>query len=286
MQHKFPKNKFKNLRFFIGDIRDLDRLKIAMRTVDVVVHAAALKQISAAEYNPFEAIKTNIIGTQNIVESCVSNNVKKAILLSTDKACSPINLYGSTKLAAEKIFSTAKNYLGKKTKFSIVRYGNVNGSRGSVMPLFKKFSESKNRTLLITDKSMTRFSITMDAAINMIIWSLKNLEEGETLIPKIPSYRISDLANCFGNIKKKYIGIREGEKIHEELISAHETNYALDIGKYIILPSSNNPKIIKNYVKKFKAKQMKLSKSYNSLENNQFLKISDLKNIISKLEIN
>lgn len=196
MQNSVPFKNNKKLRFFIGDIRDLERLNTALRDVEIVIHAAALKQVSSSEYNPFEAVKTNIIGSQNIITASINQNVRQVIALSTDKACSPLNLYGATKLCSEKLFVNANSIAGKKNiKFSVLRYGNVNGSRGSVMPLFLK-KKQNNESLFITDKRMTRFSIKMSSAINMVLWGLKNFYGGEILVPKLPSYRVVDLAKA------------------------------------------------------------------------------------------
>jgi UDP-N-acetylglucosamine 4,6-dehydratase len=284
MQKEFPTSVFKNIRYFLGDIRDLERLKLAFNNVDFIVHAAAIKQIVAAEYNPFEAIKTNIIGTQNVINASLDCGVKKVILLSTDKACSPINLYGATKLAAEKLFTTAKNYSHNSTKFSVVRYGNVDGSRGSVIPLFVECS--KKNILPITEKTMTRFSIAMEHAIKMVEWSLINLGQGEILVPKIPSYRLIDLAKCFTGCKLNYIGRREGEKFHEELITINESINSIELKNYFLILNSNNSKEIEKYIKTFKGKKIHNPFSYNSFDNKNFLKLVDLNKIIKKVQNN
>lgn len=283
--------KFKDkVRFFLGDIRDRDRLLSAFSGVDYVIHAAALKQVTTAEYNPFEFVKTNILGAQNIVEAAIEKNVKKIIALSTDKACSPINLYGATKLCSDKIFSASNNIFGKKNiSFSVVRYGNVFASRGSVIPLFNHYAKNFGY-LPITDKNMTRFNLSLKEAIDLVILSIEKSIGGEIFVPKIPSYRIIDLANAFDSkIKKKIIGIRPGEKIHEELISKSDSLSTFDMGKYyVILPSSYNDKI---YEKKFKhyKKKNKVDKnfSYSSDSNNHFLKIKEIKLLIKNfLEYN
>ena len=215
MQEKYPSSKYPYIRFFIGDIRDLDRLKRAFHNIDYVIHAAALKQVPTAEYNPTEFIKTNIIGSQNIIEAAIDKNIKKVIALSTDKAASPINLYGATKLCADKLFVAANNYAGLgKLTFAVVRYGNVLGSRGSIIPYF--LNTVKKKYLNITDKRMTRFNITLDDAVEMVFFSLINSFGAEIFVPKIPSFKIMDLAKSIGpNCKINYIGIRP-EKIHEE----------------------------------------------------------------------
>ena len=246
------------LRFFIGDVRDLERLKMALNNIDYVVHAAALKQVDTGEYNPFEFIKTNIMGAQNIIEASYYSKVKKIIALSTDKASSPVNLYGATKLCSDKLFCSANNMFGdKQTIFSVIRYGNVMLSRGSVIPLFKGI---ENNEYQITDTKMTRFTISMNQAINLVMWAIVNSIGGEVIIPKIPSYKILDLVNVFSNNPKiKIIGIRKGEKIHEEMISAEESRNCIEVdGKYIINTNGfsgyhkNKKKfVIKNFDREF-----------------------------------
>ena len=241
MQKKFPGNKTTNIRYLIGDIRDSERLKMAIRNVDIVVHAAALKHVPVAEYNPFEAIKTNILGAQNLIEACldVGSKVTRVIALSTDKAAAPINLYGTTKLASDKLFISANNIKGKQDiKFSVVRYGNVMGSRGSVIPYFLS---CKNKPFVnITDTRMTRFNITLEEGVRFVIFSLKNMWGGELFIPKIPSYKITDLAKAISpKSKHKIIGIRPGEKLHEEMITETDSLNAAEFKKYyVILPDS------------------------------------------------
>ena len=228
MGQTFPQERFKFLRYFVGDVRDLSRLKNAMEGVDYVVHTAALKQVPAAEYNPTECIQTNIIGSQNVIEAAVYNRVKRVIALSTDKAANPINLYGATKLAADKLFIAANNNVGKKhTRFSIVRYGNVLNSRGSVVPLFKKCSDNGEKFIPVTDKRMTRFWISLNEASEFVVKCFQDMLGGEIFVPKIPSVRILDLAKAIApKLKIKEIGIRPGEKLHEILCpvdSAHST---------------------------------------------------------------
>lgn len=283
MQKIFSPIKYKCLRYFIGDVRDLKRLKIAFNKIDYVFHAAAMKQVPTSEYNPSEAIKTNIQGAQNVIDASISENIKKVVFLSTDKACSPINLYGATKLCAEKLFLTAKkNSPDKNTEFIVLRYGNVNASRGSVMPLF--IEKSKNKILPVTHKEMTRFSITMKEAIEMVMWALKNLDGSQILIPKIPSYRILDLAKVFKNCKIKYVGIRHGEKVHEDLISYSESRYALETNKYFILyPNVNINKFLK-LKKKLKAKFKNKNFIYNSGTNQKFFNIKELSKIIDEIK--
>ena len=239
MQQIFPDTNNSPIRYFIGDIRDYPRLKMAMENVDIVVHAAALKQVPAAEYNPFEAVKTNIIGSQNVIEAALSQKVKKIIALSTDKAAAPINLYGATKLTSDKLFVAANNYAGdSKCKFSVVRYGNVMGSRGSVIPFFMK---QKNQGFLtITDERMTRFNITLNDGVSFVLSCLDNMWGGELFVPKIPSYKITDVAKAVApECELKIVGIRPGEKLHEEMITVTDSSNTVEFEKYyVILPSS------------------------------------------------
>ena len=292
---RFNKKKYPQIRFFLGDIRDKERLDRAMEEVDYVVHAAALKQVPAAEYNPFEAIKTNVIGAQNIIEACLNSNVKKAIALSTDKACAPINLYGATKLCSDKLFISANNMVSKKRdlSFSVVRYGNVMGSRGSVIPEF--FKQKKSGSINITDKNMTRFSITMQQSIDLVMWALKNSIGGEILVPKIPSYKILDLAKAIAPASKiNIVGLRPGEKIHEELITDNESNYAIVLKEYYVIlnflvnkPKNNlyidERKLLKNYMNLHKGKKFKKEFSYKSNTNDEFLSIEKIKKLIKKI---
>lgn len=281
MQQELKKYE-KITRYFIGDIRDFNRLKMATVNVDVIFHAAALKNVPLIEYNPFEAIKTNIIGAQNLIECSIENNVKKILALSTDKASSPINMYGATKLAADKLFIAANNYKGKhKTKFSVVRYGNVMGSRGSIIPVFLKLKDQKN--LPITDKEMTRFNITLFQAVKFVLSSLKIMRGGEIFVPKIPSFKITDLAKAMYPQKKiKVIGLRPGEKVHEEMISLAEAPNTIEYkDHYIIYPYANKkqkPKQKNKLVSDFK--KFSLKTSYNSFTNKNYLSVADLKKLL------
>ena len=279
MSKNYNSNQLKNLRFFLGDIRDKERLKVAFRDIDIVIHAAALKQVPAAEYNPLEFIKTNILGAQNIVEAALENNVENVVNLSTDKACSPINLYGATKLCADKLFISSNNIKGKKKiKFSVVRYGNVFSSRGSAIPEFYK--QKKNGIIKITHKNMTRFNIFMEDAIKMVLWSLKNLGGGEILIPKLSSFKIIDLVKIIAqNCKIKFIGVRPGEKIHESLISTSESRNAIDIGKYYLIISDDNLK--NKCLNKFKGKKFPENQEYSSSNSKNILSITKLKKLLS-----
>ena len=280
------KNEFKNhknfekLRFFIGDIRDLSRLNRALENVDIVIHAAALKQVDTAEYNPSEFIKTNIIGTENVVNASINQNVKKVISLSTDKAASPINLYGATKLCAEKIELAANNTIGKKKIiFSVVRYGNVSSSRGSVIPSF--YEQKKTGILKITHPKMTRFNISLNESIDFVIKSIKLSKGGEIFIPKMTSYNILDLAESIApKTKKKTIGIRPGEKIHEELIGKHESRYTFDMGNFFVIVNNGNKNLFNFYKSLKQSKQLKENFTYNSENNQKKLNIKQLKEII------
>lgn len=283
LQLKWKESDVSPIRYFIGDVRDLDRLKFAMQEVDIVIHAAALKHVPMAEYNPFEAVKTNILGAQNVIDATIANDVKKVIALSTDKASSPINLYGATKLTSDKLFVAANNYKGsKKIKFSVVRYGNVMGSRGSVIPLFLKMK--KNNIFPITDKKMTRFNITLEESVNFVLFCLNKMWGGEIFVPKIPSYKIIDFAKAISTkAKLKFVGIRAGEKLHEEMISQHDSINTIEYNKYFVI--APNSKFI-NWDKK---KYMQLNKggkvckddfSYNSKTNKEFLKPQQLQKLI------
>ena len=280
LSNKYKDKRYGNLRFFIGDVRDKSRLSMALNDIDIVVHAAALKQVPTAEYNPFEAIKTNVIGCQNLIEACFENKVKKVVALSTDKAAAPINLYGATKLCSDKLMVAANNIKGNKNiSFSVVRYGNVMGSRGSVIPQFIK--QSKNRVFNITDRRMTRFNITLNESVDMVIWSILNTFGGEILVPKIPSYNILDLAKSINpNSKINFVGIRQGEKIHEDLITSSDSYNTFDIGKYYIILQNLDKNILKKYKKKIKVKKVPENFVYSSGTNKNFLSVSQLKNLI------
>ena len=285
MQQRYLKHsRFKNLRFFIGDVRDAIRLEQAFENIDYVIHAAALKQVHTAEYNPMEFIKTNIIGAENVINASIKNNVKKVVALSTDKAAAPINLYGASKLCSDKLFLAANNITGSRNlSFSVVRYGNVMGSRGSVIPFFLQKIKDNEKILPITSDSMTRFNISLIEGVNMVLWALKNSIGGEILIPKIPSYKITDLADAIGpNCEKKVVGIRPGEKVHEDLITSSESFSTIDIGNfYAILP---NPEYhLGKHDKKFPlCKKVPEGFQYNSGTNKNFLNIGELRELIKK----
>ncbi len=278
MAQEYKGEKYKSLRFLLGDVRDKDRMKFALEEIDYVVHAAALKQVPTAEYNPFEFIQTNIMGANNLIQACLSKNVKKVIALSTDKAVAPVNLYGATKLCSDKLFISANNIKGKRDiTFSVVRYGNVMMSRGSVIP---HFLNNKNKKYLnITDPRMTRFNITLQEGVDFVLYCLMNSIGGEIFVPKIPSYKITDLAMAVSSkSKQKIIGVRQGEKIHEEMITKSDSINTIENKKFfIILPTKNNQK---KYLKKFNAKKVKNEFSYNSLENKEKLSTKDLKKLL------
>ncbi len=282
LQQKYPEDKYPQLRFFLGDIRDKERIKMALHNIDTVIHAAALKQVPAAEYNPMEFIKTNVLGAENLVSACLDSNVKDLIALSTDKACSPINLYGATKLCSDKLFIAANNIRGHRDlKFSIVRYGNVFGSRGSVIPYF--LEKAKVGTIPITDKNMTRFNILLDDAIEMVKWALENSLGGEIFVPKLKSYRIMDLAEAVGpNCKKEFIGIRPGEKIHEKMISQADNQSTISLKNYYaILPPDGE---LEEKYKKLKIEFTKNNErfSYSSGNNDSFLNVEEIRQLIVK----
>lgn len=270
-----------NIRFILGDIRDYSDIRRATQNVDIIIHAAALKQVPTAEYNPFQFIKTNILGSQNIIEAALDTNVKNVVALSTDKASSPINLYGATKLCSEKLFIAANNIKGKKNiSFSVVRYGNVMGSRGSVIPLFLKFNKN-NKQLTLTDKEMTRFNITLKESIELVLSSLKNSREGEIFIPKIPSFHILDLIKAITpNKKYKLIGVRPGEKIHEELISVYEGKSTVEFKNYYAILPTIDQNTIKSYCNKKGCKTVVSNFSYTSANNKNFLKVSEIKKLL------
>ena len=280
MAKDYPTSKFPFIRFFLGDVRDYERLKRAVKDIEVIVHAAALKQVPAAEYNPIEFVKTNIIGAQNIIEASMEQNIKKVVALSTDKAAAPLNLYGATKLCSDKLFIAANNYSGKNI-FSVCRYGNVMGTRGSVIPLF--LEQAKKGIITVTDKNMTRFNITLEESIDLVLYAIKNSLGNEIFIPKIPSYNIMDLAKSIGEkCKIKILGIRPGEKIHEEMITINDSFNTIENSKhYIILPSLAEAKLNK-YLNYYSAKKINKSFSYNSKDNKKFLSIKEIKNLIQK----
>ena len=280
MSQQFSADEYKGLRYFIGDVRDKDRLKRAMERIDTVIHAAALKQVPAAEYNPFEAIKTNILGAQNVIEAALDSGVKRVVALSTDKAAAPINLYGATKLCSDKLFTAANNIKGgRDIRFSVVRYGNVMGSRGSVIPFFLRQRETG--VLPITDPAMTRFNISLEEGVDLVRWALDEAHGGEIFVPKIPSYRITDVAEAIGPAcEHRVLGIRPGEKIHEEMITESDSFNTVDLGsRYAVLPSSERNGV-DAYVERSGGQRVEPGYSYNSGTNHEFLSVDALRALI------
>lgn len=280
MSQQFPDSQYRGIRYFIGDVRDESRLSRALEGIDIVVHAAALKQVPAAEYNPFECIKTNVLGAQNLIEACLDSNVQHVVALSTDKAAAPINLYGATKLCSDKLFVAANNIKGHRDlRFSVVRYGNVMGSRGSVIPFF--LEKRASGILPITHPDMTRFNISLQDGVDMVLWSLENTWGGEVLVPKIPSYRITDVAKAIGpECEHRVIGVRAGEKIHEEMITASDSFNTVDLGPYYAILPSGGAYSIADYCAKTGAKPVEPGFSYNSGSNVHFLTVNELRNLI------
>ena len=283
MQQEFPDNNYPSMRYFIGDVRDYHRLKMAMSDVDIVIHAAALKQVPACEYNPFEAVKTNIMGGQNVIDAAISCGVKKVIALSTDKAAAPINLYGATKLASDKLFIAANNYSGgHDIKFSVVRYGNVMGSRGSVIPFFKKKADTG--VLPITDERMTRFNITLQNGVDFVLQCLDKMWGGELFVPKIPSYKILDVAKAIApECKHEIVGIRPGEKLHEEMITETDALNSVEFEKYFVILPSTQLWDIERFRQESNlsiGKMCEFGFSYNSGTNKDFLTVNELKELI------
>ena len=278
---KYPAEKYPMLRFFIGDVRDKERLKMACEGVDVIIHAAAIKQVDTAEYNPTECIRTNIDGAENVIHAALYCGVKDVVALSTDKACAPINLYGATKLVSDKLFSAANNIKGSKDiRFSVVRYGNVMGSRGSVIPFF--IEKKKNGLLPITHKDMTRFNISLQSGVDIVMYALRNHLGGEIFIPKIPSYKILDVAEAIGpECKLEIVGIRPGEKLHEEMITDTDSVNTIDLGEYYaILPSVSYTYSVEEYIQHYGAKKVPVGFRYNSEKNEVWETVSSLRQAI------
>jgi UDP-N-acetylglucosamine 4,6-dehydratase len=280
MAQEFPENLFPQIRFFIGDIRDAERLKRAFQGVDFIIHAAAMKHVPIAEYNPMECIKTNINGAENIINAALDCGVKKVVALSTDKAAAPINLYGATKLASDKLFIAANNMKGENPiTFSVVRYGNVMGSNGSVIPFFLK--KKKEGVLPITDETMTRFNISLKGGVDMVMHALEHAWGGEIFVPKIPSYRILDVAEAIGpECEKLVVGIRAGEKIHEEMITTSDSFYTYDLGQYYAILPSSHKWSLEDFKKNFNAQKVQQGFSYNSFDNTEWETIESLRNLI------
>ncbi|MEO6016571.1 MAG: UDP-N-acetylglucosamine 4,6-dehydratase (inverting) [Polaromonas sp.] len=282
MALQFPDSRYPAMRYFIGDVRDADRLRRAMEGIDIVIHAAALKQVPAAEYNPFECIKTNVLGAQNVIEACMDTGVKRVVALSTDKAAAPINLYGATKLCSDKLFTAANNIKGHRDlRFSVVRYGNVMGSRGSVIPFF--LERRKTGVLPITDPAMTRFNISLQDGVDMVLWALENAQGGEIFVPKIPSYRITDVAKAIGpDCEYPIIGIRPGEKIHEEMITGSDSFNTVDLGKYFAILPSAGVHSVKSYCAAYGGEPVPSGYAYDSGTNTDFLTVVQLQQLIAE----
>ena len=280
LQQLFPADQFPQLRFFLGDVRDGERLRRALEGCDTVVHAAALKQVPAAEYNPMEFVKTNVLGAENLIQACLDTQVQRVVALSTDKAAAPINLYGATKLCSDKLFIAANNIKGDRDlRFSVVRYGNVMGSRGSVIPFF--LQKAQSGVLPITDLAMTRFNISLEEGVQMVLWSLEHALGGELFVPKIPSYRITDVAEAIGpGCEKPVVGIRPGEKIHEEMITASDSFSTFDLGDYYaILPSDGS--VQQAYQQAGRpAQSVPQGFAYNSGSNPDFLSVEQIRDLI------
>ncbi len=280
MAQFYPEKKYPQVRFFIGDIRDRDRFRRACEGIDVIIHAAALKQVPAAEYNPMEAVKTNVMGAENVIEAAMDTNIKVVVALSTDKAAAPINLYGATKLVSDKLFIAANNIKGNRDlRFSVVRYGNVMGSRGSVIPFFMR--KAQEGVIPITHKEMTRFNISLQEGVDMVMWAIENAMGGELFVPKIPSYKILDVAEAIApSAKLDYVGIRPGEKLHEEMITASDSHNTIDIGKYFaLLPANGKEKYLNFYQA---AKEVDKGYSYNSGDNDQWVGVEEMRELIRK----
>ncbi|MCB0478279.1 MAG: UDP-N-acetylglucosamine 4,6-dehydratase (inverting) [Crocinitomicaceae bacterium] len=282
MAQEYPKSKYDGIRFFIGDVRDGERLKRAMKGIDIVIHAAAMKHVPIAEYNPMECVKTNILGAENVINACLETEVQRVVALSTDKAAAPINLYGATKLASDKLFVAANNIKGfNPIKFSVVRYGNVMGSNGSVIPFF--LDKRKDGFLPITDPNMTRFNIPLIGGVEMVMHALEHAWGGEIFVPKIPSYKIMDVAKAIApNLEHKVIGIRPGEKVHEEMITSSDSFNTYDLGKYYAILPTVPAWSEEEYAKAHNAKKVPQGFSYNSGQNEEWETVESLREKIKK----
>ncbi|MFO1481007.1 MAG: UDP-N-acetylglucosamine 4,6-dehydratase (inverting) [Turneriella sp.] len=282
MAQEFPDTVYASIRYFIGDVRDFERLKRAFSGIDYVIHAAAMKHVHIAEYNPDECVKTNIGGAQNVIKACLETGVSKVVALSTDKACAPINLYGATKLASDKLFIAANNIRGKQDiRFSVVRYGNVMGSNGSVIPFF--IGKRPTGVIPITDPNMTRFNITLQAGVDMVLHALETAWGGELFVPKIPSYKITDVAKAVApNCEHQVVGIRPGEKIHEEMITSSDSFTTYDLGKYYVIVPQIPFWRIEDFVEHFKAKKVPEGFNYSSGKNNDWETVESLRKLIAE----
>lgn len=282
MAQQYPPHLYPQIRFFIGDVRDYDRLRRAFKGINYVIHAAAMKHVPIAEYNPMECVKTNIMGAENIINAAIDTEVERVVALSTDKAAAPINLYGATKLASDKLFVAANNIKGSNPiKFSVVRYGNVMGSNGSVIPFFiKKRKEGK---LPITDPNMTRFNISLQGGVDMVMHALESAWGGEIFVPKIPSYRILDVAEAIGpECEKPVVGIRPGEKVHEEMITSSDSFYTYDLGKYYAILPATHSWNLDEFISHHKAVKVPLGFRYNSEENTDWETVETLRSLIKE----
>lgn len=280
MAQEFREQDFPGLRYFLGDVRDQNRLRRALEGIDIVVHAAALKQVPAAEYNPMEFIHTNVLGAENVIQACLDTDVKRVVALSTDKAAAPINLYGATKLCSDKLFIAANNIKGKRElSLSAVRYGNVMGSRGSVIPFF--LNKRYEGVIPITDPNMTRFNIMLQEGVEMVLWTIENGVGGEIFVPKIPSYRITDVAKAIApNCEHRIVGIRPGEKVHEEMITSADSLTTVDLGKYYAILPITNSYNVESYCDRMNATPVKPGFNYNSGENDQFMSVEEIRELI------
>ena len=282
MAQEYPQSKYPAIRYFIGDVRDADRLKKAFKDIEYVIHTAAMKHVPIAEYNPMECVKTNVLGAENVINAALETEVKNVVALSTDKAAAPINLYGATKLCSDKLFVAGNNIRGKHNiKFSVVRYGNVMGSNGSVIPFFIK--KRKEGVLPITDATMTRFNISLQEGVDLVLHAMETAWGGEIFVPKIPSYKLTDVATAIApNCKQEIVGIRPGEKVHEEMITSSDSFSTYDLGKYYaILPQVPNFKI-DEYVKHFNAKAVNKGFQYNSGDNSEFIGVDEIRKLIKE----
>jgi len=284
MAREFPTQDFPQIRFVIGDVRDKERLLRVFHGVDYVIHTAAMKDVHTAEYNPEECIKTNIGGAENVIDACLKNNVKRLVSLSTDKACAPVSLYGATKLVSDKLFIAANHIRSNDhTKFSVVRYGNIMGSNGSVIPFFLKRKE-EGLSLPITDPNMTRFNISLESAVTVVMYALENSWGGEIIVPKLPSYKIMDVANAIGQeCEKPIVGIRPGEKVHEEMISSSDSFYTYNLGNYYAILPSKTKWSINEFISFFNAKKVQEGFSYNSGDNEEWETVSSLRNLFKSI---
>ncbi len=277
MSQYYPQSTYKSIRFFIGDVRDADRLRRACEGIDVIIHAAALKQVPAAEYNPIECIKTNVFGAENVINAAMDMGVQRVVALSTDKAAAPINLYGATKLCSDKLFVAANNAKGSRDlRFSVVRYGNVIGSRGSVVPFF--LEKRKDGVLPITHPDMTRFNISLEEGVEMVLYALEHAWGGEIYVPKIPSYRITDVATAIGpDCEQKLVGIRPGEKLHEEMITETDALNTIETDKYYVITPSTPIWSTDEYMEAFNGRQVEMGFKYNSGTNTDWLTVDQLR---------